>query len=298
MIPCPGRRCQRATPDGLLCASSRPGERSCTGDLVRDLGQLPELMRQLMLTRTGQNRMGEAPRRSGTTALPVNLRAREVYDATINTIGTWIRVLDMGDLHMGFRTVSRVSLIRGTGLHVQHREPIPIPDTMAGWTSWLLARIERIRGHAAAPEIADTIGAHVLSIRREIDRPPDKIWFGPCPVCGSDLYARDLDQPTACRHCVRVLGREPIPYDPRPVRASMERHLLEGSATAPEILDVLPRLTGFPLRRQRWDYWLRMGWIVSTGEFSGGRLYPMRTAVELAKRDFERGVGQPRRRKL
>jgi predicted Rdx family selenoprotein len=71
----------------------------------------------------------------------------------------------------------------------------------------MLVRIERIRSHIAAAEIADEISYCVRIIRHAIDRRPDKVYLGPCQTivegapCKTQLYAPATAEAYDCPQC-------------------------------------------------------------------------------------------------
>ncbi len=161
---CPS--CGALTTDGLLCTRE-------TNALMQNLKALPELLRELQTTLTRQNNSGTGNGGKGAERpLPFDNNASEVGDIVRNTLSTWVRELSMGD-------------------------DKDLADNPRAWAHWLLLRIERIRGHAAAPEIADEIDHCVRSIRRAIDNRAERVYLGPCQnvvdgkPCQSDELTRD-----------------------------------------------------------------------------------------------------------
>lgn len=182
---CPS--CGALTTDGLLCTRE-------TNALMRNLAELPSLLRELQTTLTRQSQSGSGNGGKGAERpLPFDNNASEVGDVVKNTLSTWVRELDLGDTD-------------------------GLADNPRALAHWLLLRIERIRGHAACTEIADEIGHCVKLISRAIDNRAEQVYLGPCQnivegkPCATQLYApahaEAYDCPNeACKVPVNVAAR-------------------------------------------------------------------------------------------
>lgn len=175
---CPS--CGRRSRDGLLC-------QHCADRLRQDLAELPDLVRDLTVAFTRRSRFGTGGR-GAETPVPFDDRPRAAADAIRNTLSTWIRVLDVGDVgDVGRSTTS--------------------------WCAWLSARMERIRGHEAADQIVRDVSRCVRSARAAIDRPPDQLFVGACPTCGTAMYASPRETEVVCRSCRRAGVEELVRFD-------------------------------------------------------------------------------------
>lgn len=207
-IPCP--ICLGPTPDGLLC-------RVETARLVADLKSLPGLMAEMRTDLTRQSRKGSGGRGSG-TPLVFGFDAAWTRDAVVGTIASWIR--ELAELHNeDLYTEVKVPCVcrppwkltskSCPGAHTRI-EFIP-GDTMDSWCSWLIHRINRIRGHQAVEQIVDELTDAVRSVRQAIDRPADREYVCLCPICGKGVYgpagAHD-DTEVTCRECRRIAPRD------------------------------------------------------------------------------------------
>jgi hypothetical protein len=54
----------------------------------------------------------------------------------------------------------------------------------------LLRNTNHIRQHPDAPHILHSITTATRNAQRAIDRPPARVYAGPCPTCGHDLLAQ------------------------------------------------------------------------------------------------------------
>jgi hypothetical protein len=176
MLTCPV--CDVPTNDGLMC-------RTDTARLSADLAALPALLRELQTTLTRQTKTGGDNVGTSTgkaRPLPFDVQASDVGDVVTNTLSTWVRELDAGDT-------------------------VGLADNPRALAHWMLVRIERIRSHIAAAEIADEISYCVRIIRHAIDRRPDKVYLGPCQTivegapCKTQLYAPATAEAYDCPQC-------------------------------------------------------------------------------------------------
>jgi hypothetical protein len=85
----------------------------------------------------------------------------------------------------------------------------------------LLAITGRIRQHPDASHLLDDVTMAVRTAQRAIDRPPARVYAGPCPVCGADL----LGQPgRSVIYC--PCGQPSVVADRQEaMRAALEDHL-------------------------------------------------------------------------
>ena len=173
--------CARPVPDGFLCSTH-------TTELIDDLTEIGELLAELEITRTRQDRIGESSiRRSSDSLLPWKENAAEAYWVLAVTTLAWTRiVLDK--------------------LGSDPNDPVgPIAST---WTAWLIRRVKRIRILVVAGDCATEIGSAVDLARVAIDRPPVRIYVGPCEhdrgalgPCPVDLWAFAHCDTVECPDC-------------------------------------------------------------------------------------------------
>lgn len=156
---CTAEHCDRPSPNGTVCTS-------CLDALTAELRTVPALMADWQLTLTRQVRMGDGPgpiahSNADSTRLPVHLGAAEAG--------------------MDLRTVLLVwaGEIADTAGHT-----LDATDSARGYARWLLRYTHHIRQHPAADQLVDEVTDAIARVRRVIDRPPEKLFFG---RCGADL---------------------------------------------------------------------------------------------------------------
>lgn len=237
--------CGENAPDGLLCGG-------CTTQLRKDLRQLADLLPDLEDMVAGRLKFttGGKIRGTGSTGLPFNEAASETRWAVSNTLLTWCRDLDLGDLYGQVR------------------------DDPADWAWWLLARIERIRGHAAAGELADEIGFCAGQVRRAVDRPLKRTGCGKCPVCGVDVWALGDDQTGVCKGCeavLPVLTQQPERWEQAEQIPMRRRDLVEAM-----------RINGLHVKPATLRQWVKRGHLTPVDYLRGTPLYLLADARRLA----------------
>lgn len=158
--------------------------KSCANTLLSELRALPDVMRDLQDKRVGRTVMPapanmvsdpeEAP-------VPFSDQARRVHDLIVSTVGSWIRALtqDAADLD-------------------------DLGPTMSSWCRWLAQRIDRIRYHEAAGQIAKDIGGCIKRARAAVDLPPELRLVQKCEVCGHGIFAAKGEETVVCVHCKRA----------------------------------------------------------------------------------------------
>lgn len=257
---CP--KCGALQADVLLCTP-------CTDKLVAQLRSLPGLLHELHVTLTRQARMGAggAGGKGKERPLPFNVNASEVGDTARMTLSTWVRELDMGDTEY-------------------------LGDNPRAWALWLADRIERIRGHEAAAEIADEVDYLTRTIRAAIDRPADLEFYGKCGVCEADLYAPHGSVEGYCRKC-KVEGVTTT-YDPAANRAEIQSQAEHHWGTVAECARVLS-VFGLEVEVKTIRNWATVNRhgnvrLVSTGvNMKGLALYRIGDVMDLAQERAEQG---------
>jgi hypothetical protein len=206
-IPCPVEHCDRPRRgDQQVCGA-------CASELQRALAIVPELAQELETTLTRQTSSGTSGSGSE-TPLPYDPRATEAEAVLRSTLVGWVRLLmgehpsplpprparPMGPICAGCPHESCVTARETIG-RIAHLAYLAGPaDTLASMARWLLVEPHRLTGHAAAEEAVDEICAAVRAAWRAVDRAPDSTFAGPCPECGTGLYARPGATTTRCRN--------------------------------------------------------------------------------------------------
>lgn len=172
--------------DAYLCVP-------CTNRLAQDLGEAGALDEELTTTRLRQSKTGGAASgvlsRSYDRPLAWDQKAAEIQDALRATTVGWVRV-------------------------VLEERGGPMPtDALPDMARWLLARLEYLRHHPDAEEIADEFHDATTRAWEIIDRATAKSYAGPCreevpetedhgPVCCvAELHAREGARTVICKEC-------------------------------------------------------------------------------------------------
>jgi hypothetical protein len=97
-------------------------------------------------------------------------------------------------------------------------------DTLPAMALWLARNMDRVRRHEAAADICREVTAAVRHATRVIDRPPQRVYAGPCD-CGRDLLTKPGRTLVSCPACGATYGiAERIEW----MRSRLDDHL--GSA--------------------------------------------------------------------
>ncbi len=186
--------CGRPVQDATIC-------HGCSDRLERALGDIPALVQDLEITRSRQSRTsGQGIGivvRGAERPLPWDQRAAEATDLLRDTLSSWVQVvLDGG--------ATRPRMLTGQSPRI------------AVMARFLLAHHERLRHHPDSPDAVDEIGHAVDQARRVTDRPPDRVYAGPCReewaeqetenergafCCVASLYARAAKGFVVCPNC-------------------------------------------------------------------------------------------------
>lgn len=233
-------------------------------------------MDELLITRVRLSQAGTGNGSCGADrALPYDWDASHVREDVGNTLTTWVRELDMGDLW-----VEEQGCWCAPYRPCQGWRRIPLPNTTRALCGWLLRRIERIRGHGAADELLDEICYQVDDVRRAIDNPPPLAYCGRCGICGREMYARQDDEQAVCRYCERVGIESVLPA--QPMRADMWRRVEVMDLPRRLILQALP-LYGREVNPATFRGWIWRGRLRPAGAANGAPLYSLRRALDLAR---------------
>lgn len=263
---CPS--CLRPSPDSMLCATE-------TAWLRKDLKNLPMWMGQLQLTYSRQSQTGTGNGgKAAETPVAFDPDASRIKDEVANTVGTWIRAFedlgDMGDLD----------------------------NTMSAWCGWLLRHINRIRGHEAVGEFCRDMSAAVRKVQRKVDIPPDRLFCGPCDVCGTDLYAPSGKDEVVCRRCAEIAGPDAQVnhYDVQDRRQWLLETARASLGTAQEILTAVPGMFGVTINSGTFKSWVSRDRLVAKGSRGGVPLYSIDDALTLAAQHVAGNTRQTCRR--
>lgn len=248
---CPA--CGSKSSDWLLCGY-------CTDSLLEDLAELPGLFRDLRITHTRQSQFGGSSS-SGDSPVPFDRRAEPKMQAIRNTLGTWLRTLDAGDLYSRSAPICTCRPYRACQPHVIVTFTPGV--SVRSWCAWMAARIQRIRGHEAVEQMTADIHDCVTAARKVIDSPPDLILCGSCPVCAHPMYAKVGEVETFCRQCKRanLAAAEPVEikaptYDIKTSREGMLSLVEHQWVTIAECSSLLASF-GLPVRADTISNWAR-----------------------------------------
>ncbi|MBB4931830.1 hypothetical protein F4561_002650 [Lipingzhangella halophila] len=169
----------------------------------------------------GRVRPSEAP-------LLIDMHASEAATVLRNTLVTWVRVL-------------------------LEDHPTTAPaDTLPAMATWLEGHAETIRHAPYGAECVDEILAAVHQARRATDRPPERVYAGPCPSCGQQIYAPDGHATARCRRD----GCDGEIDDPEGRRMTMARQAVE-QAPDREVTATEGALAARALGHSITDRWIR-----------------------------------------
>lgn len=241
--------CGRPTPDELFLCSG------CLGELTGALRELVSgpgergLLAELGVTLSRQHVLGAEAGvvgQSRTQPLPFHAAASELGWVAANTISTWARDLAERNPH----------------LHP------PIGSTAAA-AAWMASLPGLLALHPAADELHDEITHLAAQLRRVIDRPPDRLYAGPCDThtepgrCPEHLYAHPGHARTRCTGC----GAE---HDVAERRAWMIDQAAGLRVTATTALGWARLLLDHTVPRGTWDSWVSRRRILAHGTDPAG----------------------------
>ncbi|GGM65083.1 hypothetical protein GCM10012275_39540 [Longimycelium tulufanense] len=266
MIPCSVPSCGNPA-TGAVC-------RLCLGRLAGDLAEVADLVVELEATiarqvRTGQ-RVGSRPADVG---LPYNSGAAEVARDLRNVLSTWVR--DLWETY-GPRRPMPTDGTKPDGTRGAELEPLDLDNTLRAMAAWLRRHPSWVEQHPAGGDLVDEITDAIERARRAVDLPPARVYCGPCPECGTDLYARPNRATVRCREC-------DMRHDVEALRSVLLDAARSTLATAAEIARALPRLLGRELSPNTVRTWARNGRLAKRGTDSQGRpRYRVGEVIDLA----------------
>lgn len=223
----------------------------CCKILKRRLDEAAWLAGELTVTVTRQARItAQADRVGGANAerpLPFHWSASDTAWALHNTLGTWARE------QCETRGMEYVPLGR-------HRVPAGFTDTTSGIARWLSHHVLSIAMSEAAGQVFDEISDAVSAALRMIDRPPPRMYIGPCGEahevghCDADIYVSTGAAEATCPACGATHS-----VDQR--RAELRAQVRGLLGTAAELARLLPWVLDQPVTRKRITYYATRGFI-------------------------------------
>ncbi len=188
--------CGHLHPGCLVCSAPTGDQgRLCrmhTDELAADLTGVPDLVDDLQITTTRQDRVAAEKHggRSSTTPLPWNENSATRAFELNTTLNAW--ALD----------VSRQ--------HEDERDPLKLvhhSDT-AELARWLVRNLSTLRHHPEAGAACDEITDAIRRARRAVDKPVEWVFAGPCHApgeddtpCREDLYGFPGKRMVSCPAC-------------------------------------------------------------------------------------------------
>lgn len=226
------RGCSVPCRDAYLCTD-------CVDLVLADLigvdGQVNDLLISLCRwAKITSNNTGIRTR-DAETPLPVDLKAGEALWALREVLGSWARMFAHSHKSPLALTPEKNRTIP------QDRARVLFPRGEVGlFAVWLIDHIDWVRMSKHAGQFMSELGREVKRVRSLVDRPPDRVYGGPCDVCGKDLYHPPHAVSMECELC----GREFDVYE------RVEWLLLQAEdylVTAVEASKALPGLVGRPI---------------------------------------------------
>jgi hypothetical protein len=242
--------CSRST-DMFLCWD-------CCKTLKKRLDAAAWIADEIEVTLTRQDRIGETGARIGRATeqpLPFHLAASETAWVLRNTLTTWTRELcETRSLKYDGETSTR------------------------GVAQWLSRNVVAIALSEGASEAFDEIDAAVKAAHRVIDRPPGRLYIGPCGEvlsgvrCEADLFVTMGHYETRCPVC----GATHSVDDRREQLRDQVRGIL---GTAAELARLLPWILDSPITRKRITYYERTKMIFPRN-VSGTKMYQIGEIID------------------
>lgn len=287
------QNCEAPSPGLNLCAD-------CVDALAEALDQLPELIKQLQITVTRQDRLNlGVVGKSSENPSPVNWGAASVANDVEDLLIRWTDTL---------ATANGVSLLPPRTVGPRFIGPLPGPQwrrLLPGYLGtplqrarWLAEHLDLVARHIKAGEIF----AEVTALTGDPDKPSQlgrlyraidkvtKLYAGPCPTviardqqgraveCGEDLKADDGAAEVDCPKC-KAAGR-PFVIDVAKNRSSaiMSRDLM----TETHLYEAT-KVLGEPVYSDDIQRWLAQGRLKESGFLSGSRITEKRQSARDAR---------------
>ncbi|UGT65305.1 hypothetical protein LTT66_18215 [Nocardia gipuzkoensis] len=271
--------CSRAT-EMFLCWE-------CTKTLKSRLDSVKWLASELDLTLARQARVTSPGDRIGGTPeqpLPFQPAAGDTAWVLHNTLSTWARdlcetrgitYLPLGylpPLPPGFMGPLR------RGERFEHHVQPDFIDSTSGIAAWLAHYVTAISGSESAGECFEEISAAVAAAHRAIDRPPGRMYIGPCReelsgiYCEADIYVTIGHAEARCPMC----GTTHMVEERRDMLREQVRGIL---GTAAELSRLLPWIVDSPITRKRITYYERIKAIMPRN-VNGEKMYQVGEVID------------------
>ncbi|MCM6778053.1 hypothetical protein NDR87_30840 [Nocardia sp. CDC159] len=216
------------------------------------------LATELDVTLARQDRMGgpgNMARRGAEMPLPLHLAASEAGWVLRNTVTAWAR-------------------------DVCETRDIEYPDAAgtADVARWLARNAVSIALSEGAGQAFEEIDAAVKSAQRVIDRPPGRLYVGPCGAesdgaqCHADIYVRMGSEEARCPVCGTAHSVEQR-------REELRAQVRELLGTAAELARLLPWIMGAPITRKRITYYANKG-MISRREHRGETVFQIGEVID------------------
>lgn len=189
--------CDRPVPDGArLCTT-------CTTALAEALRGVPELLDDLVVTYSKQDRLSAGGGHRGKLAeapLPVRFDVSFQLAGLGNELTTWAR--DLVDRYVP----SGVPDAPRRAPHNGRRGPVfpattPQLDLICYAAQWLAGHVDLLRRHPAAMEAFNGITGAIAAAELACGAPPVRLFIDMCDACDAYLYAKPDDKATRCERC-------------------------------------------------------------------------------------------------
>lgn len=253
-------RCGQPCDGAYVCGS-------CTTDLWNVLNRLPDLLDELDIARTRQARLADGTGRTVGRPLPWNEPASRVRAELLHRL--WSLVSACADA--GIASAEETQ-----------REPWPVSGDDRDATRWLMCRVEPLARVPWGPDALDLVRVAARGWRL-VDHPPERIFAGPCGLCGEDLYATPGEPVVVCGAC-----RTPEDVEER--RAFLLAKVDDQLVTATEMARALTTL-GQPVTPERIRQWKHRGRILARGSnLAGVPVYRVGDVVTLLVAEVERAA--------
>lgn len=215
------------------------------------------LSRQAHTTSPG-DRIGGTPEQP----LPFHAGASEIVWVLHNTLSTWARDLcetrGIDYMPLGYLSSAFVGPLR----QGERRIPNGFVESTAGIAAWLSHYVTSISGTESAGECFDEISAAVAAAHRVIDRPPGRMYIGPCGEvlnvveCDADIYITLGQYEAVCPVCGAT-------HEVEQRRERLQAQVRGILGTAAELARLLPWILDSPVTRKRITYYSRIGAITA-----------------------------------
>lgn len=239
---------------------------SCTTSIWNTLDLVPDVLAELDVARTRQARLTGGGRTTG-RPLPWNDAASRARAEIEHRLWSLVSACADAGIRSGEET---------------HREPWPEFGDDQDASRWLMCRVEAI---ARVPWAPDALGLVRAANRgwKLVDHPPERVFAGPCGLCGEDLYATPGEPVVVCAAC-----RTPEDVEER--RAFLLAKVDDQLVTATEMARALTTL-GQPVTPERIRQWKHRGRILARGSnLAGVPLYRVGDVVSLLVAEVERSA--------